>query len=137
MDAIGKFFGSLLGKLILVGLLAAAILFGVTQCNSARQANTKAELGEGQAEVAGENAEDAIGTVGGVAGRAGEGDDLTRSNANEIENAEGSDEPVNPAVRDAGLDSLCRRASYRDVEECVRRATAAGVEDAGSGGSPP
>lgn len=137
METIGKFFGGLVGKLVLVGLVFAVILFGVSQCNSARQAETEAEISEGQAGVAAANSDDAIGTIGGVADRAGESDDLTRSNADAIENAEGSGDAVNPAVRDAGLDSLCERAAYRDVEQCLRRAAAGGVEGEGAGGRSP
>ena len=38
----------------------------------------------------------------------------------EIRNAKGADAPVDPAVRDAGLASLCRRAAYRSSERCLR-----------------
>jgi len=134
---IAAFFAGALGKLVLVALVIGLVLFGVSQCNSARQANTRAELGEGQAEAAGENAADAVDTAGAVAAAHGEADSLTRENADAINNAEGAAAPVNPAARDAGLDSLCRRASYRDVADCVQRAGAGSDEGADAARSPP
>ena len=132
---IAAFFAGALGKLLLFALVIGLVLFGVSQCNSARQADTKAELGEGQAANAGANAADAVGTAATVGAAHAEADSLTRENADAIENAEGAAAPVNPAARDAGLDSLCRRASYRDVAECVQRA-GAGSDEAADAGRP-
>lgn len=133
----GKFFASLTGKIVLAALAIGLVLLTLNRCDAARQANTRAELGEGQAGAAAANAGDAIATTGNVAGNAAEGDRTTMENADAIDQAEGSGDAVNPAVRDAGLDSLCRRAAYRDVAECVRRAAAEGVAGAGAGGAAP
>jgi hypothetical protein len=44
---------------------------------------------------------------------------LSRENQNAILNAPGADAPVDPALRDAWLDGLCRRAAYRDHPRCA------------------
>jgi hypothetical protein len=67
-----------------------------------------------------ESAKDAIGVQGNVAANEAAGADLTRTNAEEIHHAKGADQAVDPAVRDAGLASLCRRASYRASKRCLR-----------------
>lgn len=127
---IAEFFGSVLGKVIAGVVVVVLVLALISQCSATRQADTKAELGEASAEASAENAADAIETAGEHAGRVQEAERLTRENADAIGNAEGSGDAVNPDVRDAGLDGLCKRASYRDTADCVQRAGAGG--DAGS-----
>lgn len=108
----------------LIAMVAGAILliaiagFGLNQCQKRRSQAAQAKVERSQAEAASKSAADAIGTVraSGEAERASE--ELTRSNEKEIRNAEGANDPVNPAVRDAGLRSLCRRPAYRNNERC-------------------
>lgn len=135
MTAIAKFFGSLLGKAAIAAALAAVFIFGVTQCQNARVAGKKAAISADQTEAMGASAADAIAAVGDVSERAADSDDLTRENADAISNAEGADAPVHPAVRDAGLSSMCQRAAYRDSQQCLQFTPARAV--AGSGARSP
>lgn len=107
--------------------LAALILFlafaGPAACRKLHGEAARARLGEAQADAAGRSGQDAVATVGAAARREQQSDALTTSNDREIRNAQGADAPVNPAVRDAGLGGLCRRAAYHDDERCrLRRA---------------
>ena len=119
-------------------IIAGAILFcliGLTvhSCTSARQASTEANLATSAGEASVGNGKDAVNSISGAAARTADTDKTTLENADAIRNAEGADAPVNPAVRNAGLDSLCRRAAYRCTEQCLQRAAARGMADAGTG----
>ena len=102
-------------------LLLALIGFGLNQCQKRRSEAAQARVERSQAEAASESAKDAIGTVrrSGEAEKASE--ELTRSNEKEIRNAEGANDPVNPAVRDAGITALCRRQAYKNHPRCRTR----------------
>jgi len=109
-----------------VAIIAAVILLlaflQVRSCSQARQKAAQSKLDKGQAGAAQESAKDAIATQGEVTTFQSKSEDLARANEKEIRDAKGADAAVDPAVRDAGLASLCRRASYRDTEQCrVRR----------------
>lgn len=110
----GRVIGLIGGVIVLI---IAAGLF-VRSCDKRRSEAAQARVERGQAGAASESAKDAIGTVraSGEAEKASE--ELTRSNEREIRNAEGANDPVNPASRDAGLRSLCRRPAYRDNAKC-------------------
>ncbi len=115
---------SALAMRIIAGLAVLVLLFGVLQvrsCQQDRQRAAEAKLERGQAGAAQESAKDAIATQGNVSAAQAAGEDLTRSNDKEIRDAKGADAAVDPAVRDAGLASLCRRAAYRDTERCRLR----------------
>ena len=99
-------------------LILALIVFGVTQCQQRRSAGAQNRVNEGQTGALANNASDAIGTTQGVGSNAVASEDLTRTNEKEIRDAEGANDAVNPAARDAGLRSLCRRPAYRDSERC-------------------
>lgn len=105
-----------------VAVLAVVILLlgllQVRSCQQARQQAAQSRVDKGQAAAARESAADAVDTVSGVSANQSASEELTRSNEREIRNAEGSDDPVNPAVRDAGLRSLCRRAAARNDPRC-------------------
>jgi FtsZ-interacting cell division protein ZipA len=95
----GRIVGMIVGGLFLLALIS----FGLSQCQKRRSEAAQARVERSQAEAAAKSAEDAIGTVrrSGEAEKASE--ELTRSNEKEIRNAEGASDPVNSAVRDAGL----------------------------------
>jgi hypothetical protein len=115
-----KFLGTLAGKAIAVAV-AIILLLGILQVRSCQQANQRAaqaRVDRGQGEAFQNSAGDAINTITGVAGNEQAGADLTRTNEREIRDAKGSTAAVDPAVRDAGLRSLCRRAAYRNSERC-------------------
>lgn len=109
---------------ILAGALLIILILGVLQvrsCSLAKQRAAQSKIDRGQAGAARESAKDAIQTQGEVSERGAASEDLTRTNEKEIRGAEGSTDPVNPAARDAGLASLCRRPAYRNHERCKLR----------------
>ncbi len=112
---------------LVVGLVVLAVIcFSIPTCISKwRSQGAQGRLERGQAGAFTNSAADAVNTQGAANAREADSEALTRSNEGIIRNAQGSTDPVNPAVRDAGLDSLCRRPSYRDSKRCrMRRAPA-------------
>lgn len=107
-----------LGALLL--LLAAWWL--VSALTSGQRAKTEAKLGRNTTEAAFESGADAVDVVGAQGGAEDAVDTITTENADAIANAEGADAPVAAPARDAGLRSLCRRASYRQRPECLQYA---------------
>ena len=109
--------------IVMIVLLIA--LVAPAACRKLNHDSARARLGEESARAASRNGEDAVATVGTAARREQQSDALTRDNEQEIRDAQGADEPIDPAVRDAGLGGLCRRPAYRDSERCrLRRAAA-------------
>jgi hypothetical protein len=108
----------------LLGLLAALILLVtvpallVRSCDRHRSEGAQAKVDRGQAGAFANSSADAVQTLGNAAARERTSDDLSRTNEEEIRNANGASAPVDPAVRNAGLRSLCRRAAYRDSPRC-------------------
>ena len=80
-----------------------------------------ARLGEEQAHAASKSGADAVATVGAAGKREQQSDHMSEDHEKRIRNTPGADAPVDPAVRDVGLGSLCRRAAYRDSEQCRLR----------------
>jgi flagellar biosynthesis/type III secretory pathway M-ring protein FliF/YscJ len=103
----------------LVLLVIAGVLIGPAACNRIRSMGAQHRLEQGQNEALANSAADAINTQGAASVREQNSEELTRSNEKEIRNADGANNAVNPAVRDAGLRSLCRRAAYRDSPRCL------------------
>jgi FtsZ-interacting cell division protein ZipA len=105
---------------IVVGVIALVLVVGFTvrSCDSRHNKAAQSRVERSQAEAASNSAADAIGTVArsGESERASE--DLTRSNEQQIRSAQGANDKVNPAVRDAGIAALCRRQTYRDDPKC-------------------
>jgi hypothetical protein len=103
-----------------IALLVVAIILGVHSCDQRRSKAAQTRVERSQAEAASNSAADAIGTVAasGEAERASE--DLTRSNEQQIRGAQGANDNVNPAVRDAGIAALCRRHAYAHDPRCHR-----------------
>ena len=103
--------------------LAIAIVYAGLQWDAARKAKWEARLSDAQGQAASQSGADAVGTVGAVAGRSSDTEQITRENSDAIHNAPGADAPVDHRATGAGLDSLCRRAAYRGSEQCLQRAT--------------
>ena len=101
-------------------LLCVVGFLYVQSCQRARVAAGEKRVERAQSGATVESAKDAIATQSNVAEAQSAGEELTRTNEKEIRNAKGADAAVDPAVRDAGLASLCRRAAYRSSERCVR-----------------
>jgi hypothetical protein len=101
-----------------VALLLALLLLG--QCQKLRVVAAKASLSAATGQAALDSGKDAVGAVGAVSASASAGDAITRENERAILSAPGAQVVVDPAVRDAGLVGLCRRAAYRGDPKCVR-----------------
>lgn len=99
-------------------LLLVATIATLTYCEKQRSRGAQSRVERSQGEAASNSAADAINTVSrsGESERASE--DLTRSNEQEIRHADGANDPVNPASRDAGRRALCMRRAYRDDPQC-------------------
>ena len=108
---------------VIVGLAFALCIVGflyVQSCQGKRMAAAEKRVEQAQTSATVESARDAIATQGAVGETQAAGEELTRTNEKDIRNAKGADAAVDPAVRDAGLASLCRRAAYRASERCLR-----------------
>lgn len=111
-----KFLATTIGKVV-TALVVVALVLGFLQlrsCQQARQQAAQSKVDRSQAEAAHTSAADAVNTAGGVAANQMASEDLTRANDREIRNAKGAEAGVDPAVRDAGFASLCRRPSFRN-----------------------
>lgn len=108
-------------RYVLIGAFVIALLFVIFQvraCADADRRATQERIEDGQQGAALNSAKDALNTQSEVNANEVQSRELDRSNAEEIRNAEGANEPVAAPVNDAGLRSLCRRAAYRDNERC-------------------
>jgi len=108
----------LIGLAVLVALVLGVVTLGPAACSKIRSLRAQNRVTQGQLTAAGESGADAVTTTGNVSAAERSPEDLTRTNEKEIRNAPGANDAVNPAVRDAGLRSLCRRSAYRDSERC-------------------
>ena len=107
---------------IIIAIIGLVMAFaGPAACRKINAEAARARLGEATAKAASRNGQDAVATVGAAARREQQSDALTQTNEKEIRDAQGANAPIDPAVRDAGLASLCRRAAYRDHQRCRLR----------------
>ena len=110
----------LAGKLTAAGIalvLILAVVVGVMTHNARSAAEAKVSGAMTAARV--EAGADAGQVVDSAHTAATASEDLTRKNADEIRNAPGASAALDPALNDAGLRSLCRRAAYRGRPECA------------------
>jgi type II secretory pathway component PulM len=99
-----------------VAVIALVLVVGLTvrSCDKRRSQAAQHKVERAQTGALTNSAADAVNTVGNVSTNAASSEALTRSNERSIRDAEGSSDKVNPAVRDAGFASLCKRASFRN-----------------------
>lgn len=105
---------------IIVGvvLLILAVGLFVRSCDKRRSEAAQSRMERAQGDAQANSAADAVNTISRSGEAQAASEELTRKNEQEIRNAKGADTAVDPAVRDAGLRSLCRRTAYRDSERC-------------------
>lgn len=115
-----------------VALLLGLLLLG--QCQKARTAGAEAAVSAKTGQAATMAGQAAVEAVGGVSARQSDIDQTTRENDAKIRSAAGADQLVDPAVADAGLIGLCRRAAYRGDPKCLRFTPAGRVAPTGAGG---
>jgi hypothetical protein len=106
----------------IVALLLIAGLFAWHEWRAAHTAKVETRLATGQAGAAIASGQDAANTVGNRMDTDAATDTITRENDNAIRNAPGASAPVDPALRDAALRGLCRRAAYRGDARCLQYA---------------
>lgn len=102
---------------IIAGAVALALLWGVMQVKSCRDAAQQAgqhRVDQGQLGALANSSADSSATQGNVASNAAASEDLSRSNEQDIRHAQGADQIITPASRDSGFASLCKRASFRN-----------------------
>lgn len=99
-------------------LFVMLFIWGPAACNKIRGLEQQTKIDRGQIEASHQSGSDAVNTVGTVASNQMQSEDLTRSNEKEIRNAQGANDAVNPAVRDAGLRALCRRKASAHDPKC-------------------
>ena len=103
----------------LIGLLLLSIvIFGPAACQRIRSLTAQSKVERGQSGAFHNSAADAINTVGDVAANQAETAAVSRQNEEEIRNAKGADQRVDPAANAAGLRALCKRRSHRDDPAC-------------------
>ena len=102
-----------------VGLLLAAWWLVATLMGGKR-AKVEAGLNKNVAESALESGKDAVGALGRQQAAEASSDRLSAQNEKDIRNAKGANASVDPAVRDAGLRSLCKRAASNLDPKCVQ-----------------
>lgn len=97
------------GVLLLVFLV---ITLGPAACNSIRSLTAQTKVDEAQHGALVNSAGDAIQTQGNVAANAVASEELSRNNEQDIRHAQGANQTIDPAARDAGFASLCKRPSF-------------------------
>lgn len=102
----------------IVILMAIIVFAGPAACNKIRSMGAQSRVDSAQSGAASNSAADAIGTVAASGERESASEDLTRRNEANIRAANGATDAVNPAVRDAGIQALCRRAAYAKDPRC-------------------
>lgn len=103
---------------IVLALAVVGVFFQVRSCSADRQRAAEVSLHKGQQGALANSTADAVNTQGAANQRERASEDLSRTNEREIRDAEGANDSVNPAVRDAGLRALCRREANRHAERC-------------------
>jgi Flp pilus assembly protein TadB len=98
-------------------LIVAGALF-VRSCDKRRSQAAQSRMEASQAQAQSNSAADAINAVAASGRNEAASEDLTRSNERDIRAAQGANDKVNPAVRDAGITALCRRQAYRNDPRC-------------------
>ncbi len=105
---------------VIAAIIALAVLaFAVPSCLQKRRseaAQAKVERAQGKAAV--DSGKVASEAQAGIYVNDMAGADLGRDNAKDIRNAEGSDTGVTNAASSAGVRAYCKRAAYRDREQC-------------------
>jgi hypothetical protein len=105
---------------LIVALLATTLL-ATAKCVMDRGAKTQIKVAKEQAGAAVLSGSDAVETVGTQQAAEQRGDAITKENEDAIRGASGATTHVDPAVRNAGIAGLCRRASYRLDPRCLQQ----------------
>lgn len=107
---------------IVVGVIALILIVGLTvrSCDSHHNKAAQSRVDAAQGEAQANSAADAVNTVAASGEATAASEELTRSNERDIRGAEGANDKVNPAVRDAGIAAICKRQAYANDPRCKR-----------------
>jgi hypothetical protein len=107
---------------IVVAVIALILIVGFTvrSCDSRHSRAAQSRLDTAQGDAQANSGADAIGTVQRSGEAAAASEDLTMANERDIRGAEGANDKINPAVRDAGIAALCKRQAYAHDPRCHR-----------------
>ena len=111
----------LLGMIAGVILLIVAVTLLTRSCDKRRSQGAQSRVDASQGQAAANSSADAIGTVSRSGEAQAASEAQSRQAEQEIRAAEGASQSVNPAVRNAGIQALCRRATYKDDPRCKAR----------------
>jgi Flp pilus assembly protein TadB len=101
------------------GLVALFVLWAAWHFyQKTRSQAAQSRVERSQAEAQSNSSAAAVNTVAASGEASAASEALTRSNEKEIRDAKGSDAPVDPAARDAGLRALCLRRAYSADPKC-------------------
>lgn len=116
--------------LVVIGIVVLLLLWGPAACQKIRSLGAQSKIDQAQGSAFQNSASDAVSTQGATNQRQSQSEATTRANEKDIRDAEGANDAVNPAVRDAGFASLCKRPAFRRSETGkLRCAPPAGVEE--------
>lgn len=104
--------------LFAVAILAVVALISMKMCSSGRQEAEQAKQDSRTATAYTEAAKDAVATIEARSGEEAELKEVVAEAAKDIANAEGSDQAIPPAARDAALRGACRLPNYRNEPAC-------------------
>jgi len=116
-------FGPTLAKIIFWGAVAVLVLvlLSIGKCSYDQRAKTELKLKTNQVDAARQSGTDAVQTFGNTQANETATDQVGRENSDAIDKTSGAHNAVADDTRIAGLQSLCRRSSYRASHaECVQ-----------------
>ena len=123
IEKFGKAIATLIMVILLLLVFGGGYLLVKNHFTAGPEAQSKLNKAQGSATQ--QSGTDAVNTVGNVMASEAGTDDLTRSNADAIDKAQGSSDAVHPDARAAGVHALCSRPSYRQRHpECVQQPAA-------------
>lgn len=101
-------------------VLFAIVLYITGALTRGATAKVEAKLSGNQVGAAQASGRDAVNTMASNAASEAAIDTITMENDRAIRSAPGAGAPVDPALRDTGLASLCRRAAYSRDQRCLQ-----------------
>lgn len=107
-----------------VVIVLVLALFGVSQCQRKRAAQAGTNVAQGQTGAAVQSGADAVTTLGNQQAAEQELDAATQERADAIFNLQDAGKAVGDSTADGWHALMCKRASYRNLPECVQRAPA-------------
>lgn len=103
-------------------IVGGVVVYNIWQGRQTAKTENKLNTKKGDASL--QSGQDAVQALGNQQAAEQKTDAVTQENNDAIRKADGADAPVAAGVRDAGLASLCRRASHRRDPKCMQHSPA-------------